>query len=89
MWTFNLSKLFNRLAGEISKDKLSKTHFSKNKFQNQNSAKPPPLCPFCRGEIKGFESIVISPFDSALTINRKESSPNGSNEFDDVRKIHY
>ncbi|CAF3270840.1 unnamed protein product [Rotaria socialis] len=52
-------------------------------WQNQNSAKPPPLCPFCRGEIKGFESIVISPFDSAMVVNRKESSPNGSNEFDD------
>ncbi|CAF4517452.1 unnamed protein product [Rotaria sp. Silwood1] len=52
-------------------------------WQNQNSAKPPPLCPFCRGEIKGFESVVISPFDSALAINRKESSPSGSNEFDD------
>ncbi|CAF1226256.1 unnamed protein product [Adineta ricciae] len=52
-------------------------------WQNQNSAKPPPLCPFCRGEIKGFESVVISPFDSSSTGNRKESSPNGSNEFDD------
>ncbi|CAF0912408.1 unnamed protein product [Adineta steineri] len=52
-------------------------------WQNQNSAKPPPLCPFCRGEIKGFESVVINPFDSAVLVNRKESSPNGSNEFDD------
>lgn len=51
-------------------------------WQNQNSSKPPPLCPFCRGEIKGFESVVISPFDSRVQ-NRKESSPNGSNEFDD------
>ncbi|CAF3034606.1 unnamed protein product [Rotaria sp. Silwood2] len=52
-------------------------------WQNQNSAKPPPLCPFCRGEIKGFESVVVNPFDSALAMNRKESSPSGSNEFDD------
>ncbi len=38
-------------------------------FKNQNCSKPPPLCPFCRSEIKGFESVIIKPF------NTNESNP--------------
>ena len=57
-----------------------------NYFQNQNSAKPPPSCPFCRGEINGFESVIVDPFESAAKGNKKESSPN---EFDDVDKHQF
>jgi hypothetical protein len=38
------------------------------------------LCPFCRAEIKGFESVVINPFDNLSIQNKKESD---SNECDD------
>ncbi|CAF4985189.1 unnamed protein product, partial [Rotaria sp. Silwood1] len=48
-------------------------------WQKQTSSKPPSLCPFCRSEIKGFEPVIINPFDSSTIHNRKESN---SNEFD-------
>ncbi|CAF1180686.1 unnamed protein product [Rotaria sordida] len=51
-------------------------------WQNQTSSKPPSLCPFCRSEIKGFESVIINPFDSSTIQNKKESS---SNEFHDQK----
>ncbi|CAF1358192.1 unnamed protein product [Adineta steineri] len=51
-------------------------------WQNQKNIKPPPLCPFCRGEIKGFESVIVNPFDNSTIENKKESSPN---EFDDQK----
>jgi len=38
-------------------------------WQNQNSSKPPPLCPFCRSEIKGFEPVIINPFDNSTKQN--------------------
>ncbi len=40
-----------------------------NYFKNQNSSKPPPLCPFCRSEIKGFESVIIKPFNDSIKSN--------------------
>ncbi|CAF0919005.1 unnamed protein product [Didymodactylos carnosus] len=39
-------------------------------------------CPFCRAEIKGFEQVIISPFEN----NQKkstENTTNDSNDFDD------
>ena len=89
MWTFNLSKLFNCLAGQSLRMFLFEVLIVNfTLFQNKTSAKPPALCPFCRSEIKGFESVVISPFDSAFAAsNRKELSSFLSNEFDDVKKL--
>ncbi len=88
MWSFTLSKLFNILAGKMNKKKIFFfcLIIKSIVFQNQNNAKPPSLCPFCRGEIKGFESITINPFDSSIKQNKKELN---SNEFDDVNKKNY
>ena len=34
-------------------------------------------CPFCRGEIKGTESVVVDPFDE----NKKENEENAENDY--------
>ncbi len=75
MWSFDLSKLFNILAGKIIKIIFFVFKYKIN-FQNQNNSKPPTLCPFCRSEIKGFESIIINPFDNSTK----------QKEFDDINK---
>ncbi|CAF3384406.1 unnamed protein product, partial [Rotaria sp. Silwood2] len=51
-------------------------------WQNQTSSKPLSLCPFCRSEIKGFEPVIINPFDSSTIQNKKESN---SNEIDNQK----
>ncbi|CAF1113174.1 unnamed protein product [Rotaria magnacalcarata] len=49
-------------------------------WQNQNSSKPLPLCPFCRSEIKGFESIIVNPFHRSSKHNEKDTNPNESDD---------
>ncbi|CAF1483791.1 unnamed protein product [Adineta ricciae] len=51
-------------------------------WQKQSKSKSAPLCPFCRAEIKGFEPIIISTFDSSMKHNRRQSNPT---EFGDQR----
>ncbi|CAF0800844.1 unnamed protein product, partial [Didymodactylos carnosus] len=64
--------------------KICNANNKDSKIQPSSMSKMNLACPFCRAEIKGFEPVVISPFENNLK-QTTEQTTNDMNDFDDHR----